>query len=56
MDYVQFLTIMLTFVTGFGFLYKEMKQIERDIKDETKTQAARTDKLYEMFIALLKKD
>jgi hypothetical protein len=54
MDYAQFFTLMVTSIGGFAFLYREMKQIEKDLKEDTKTQSARTDKLYEMFIDLLK--
>jgi hypothetical protein len=41
-------------VTGFGFMYKEFKSFEKDIRDDIKIQSARSDKLYENFCDLLK--
>lgn len=65
MDYVQFLTIMATMLAGFGFVYKEfktaqedmkndLKNFEKEIRDDVKTQSSRSDQLYTMFIDLLK--
>lgn len=54
MDYIQFLTIMATMLAGFGFIFKEFKAFEKDIRDDVKSQAARSDQLYTMFIDLLK--
>jgi hypothetical protein len=61
MDYIQILTTVATFITimatllaGFAFLYREIKSIEKDIKDDIKMQSARSDQLYTMFIDLLK--
>lgn len=47
MDWIQTLTIIST-VIGSAYY------IHRDVKEDMKTQCARTDKLYEMFIDLLK--
>lgn len=47
MDWMQTITILFTIV---GSTY----YIHRDIREDMKTQSARTDKLYEMFIDLLK--
>lgn len=47
MDWIQFFTIMATLLGGFGFIYKE-------IREDIKTQSARSDQLYTMFIDLLK--
>lgn len=47
MEWLQTLSIMAT-VLGTAYY------IHRDIKDDMKTQTARTDRLYEMFIDLLK--
>ena len=49
MDYIQFSTLMATMLGGFGFVYKEMKTIEKDMKDESRTQSKRSDDLYHMF-------
>ena len=56
MDYIQFFTLFGTMLTGFGFMYKEFKSIEKDLRAEIRTQAGRSDQLYTMFIDLLKKD
>ena len=54
MDYIQFITLLGTMVAGFGFMYKEFKTFEKDIRDDIKIQSARSDKLYENFCDLLK--
>lgn len=54
MDYIQFLTIMATLLAGFGFMYRELKNIEQDLRNDIKVQSARSDQLYSMFIELLK--
>jgi hypothetical protein len=47
MDWVQTLSIISTvLITAY--------YIHRDIKEDMKMQTSRTDKLYEMFIDLLK--
>jgi hypothetical protein len=54
MDYIQFLTLLGTMIAGFGFMYKEFKSFEKDIRDDIRTQSNRSDQLYTMFIDLLK--
>jgi hypothetical protein len=54
MDYIQFITLLGTMVTGFGFMYKEFKSFEKDIREDIRIQSARSDKLYENFCDLLK--
>lgn len=65
MEWTLGITLILTFVSGIGFLYKEIKTFEKEIRDEVRAQAqksdklfetvsARSDRLYEMFIDLLK--
>jgi triacylglycerol esterase/lipase EstA (alpha/beta hydrolase family) len=46
-DLMQFFGIIIT-VIGSAYC------IHRDIREDMKTQTARTDKLYEMFIDLVK--
>ena len=47
MDWVQTLSIILSvFATGY--------YIHREVQSDIKAQSARTDRLYEMFIDLLK--
>lgn len=54
MDYIQFITLIGFMSAGFGFIYKELKTFEKDIRDDIKIQSARSDKLYENFCDLLK--
>lgn len=49
-EWIQFLGIISTILGTFGFLYREIKTLETRIDN----QSDRTDKLYEMFIHLLK--
>ena len=50
----EFFTLMATLLTGFGFLFKEFKSVEKDLRDDLRQQSARSDQLYTMFIDLLK--
>lgn len=54
MDWIQFFTIMATLLGGFGFIYKEIREDVRAYREDIKTQSARSDQLYTMFIDLLK--
>ena len=54
MDYIQFFTLFATMVGGCAFIHKEVKSFEKEIREDVKTQAARSDKLYQMFLDLLK--
>lgn len=54
LDWIQFITIFTTLLAGFGFLYREFKTLEHDVRTDIKTQAARSDKLYEQFTDLMK--
>lgn len=47
MDWIQTFSIIFTVVVGAYYIH-------RDIKEDMKTQTARTDRLYEMFIDLKK--
>lgn len=33
MDYIQFITLLGTILAGFGFMYKEFKSFEKDIRE-----------------------
>lgn len=69
MDWIQYFGLLVPIVALFGFLYRELKdwrqetrtEIEgireemRHQREEMRQQAARSDRLYEMFIDLLKK-
>ncbi len=68
MDLIQFFGLLVPMTAFFGFLYREIKEETKSIREETKSireeserireegrqQAARTDKLHEMFVDLLK--
>jgi hypothetical protein len=45
---------MATLLTGFGFLFKEFKSVEKDLREDVRKQSARSDQLYTMFIDLIK--
>lgn len=47
MDWIQTLSTMATVLISAYYIH-------RDIKEDMKTQSARTDRLYEMFIDLIK--
>lgn len=47
MDWIQTLSIMATVIASAYFIH-------RDVSADLKSQSARTDKLYEMFIDLIK--
>jgi hypothetical protein len=48
MEWIQTISVIATVLTSAYFIH-------RDIMQDMKSQTARTDKLYEMFIELLKK-
>ena len=50
----EFFTLMATLLTGFGFLFKEFKSVEKDLREDVRKQSARSDQLYTMFIDLIK--
>lgn len=68
MDWVQFFGLLVPLIAFFGFLYRELKDWRLETREETKSireeindvreeirqQASRSDRLYEMFIDLLK--
>ncbi len=49
MEWIQTLSIICTILATSYYIH-------RDIKEDMKTQTSRTDKLYEMFIDLLKEN
>ena len=50
MDWMQVLTIVGSLFGGMFYIHSDIKDIKRDIQQ----QSARSDRLYEMFIDLLK--
>jgi cell division protein FtsL len=60
-EWIQFLGILGPLVLFFGFLYRELKDCRsetreeiKEIREEIRQQAARSDQLYQMFIDLIK--
>lgn len=47
MEWVHTVSIITTVIASAYYIH-------RDIREDMKTQSARTDKLYEMFISLIK--
>ena len=54
MDWVQFFITIALILVWFGFIYKEIREDVRAYREDIKTQSARSDQLYTMFIDLLK--
>lgn len=50
MEWLQVLSIIATLIGGIFYIHSDVKEIRKDMQ----TQSARIDKLYEMFIDLLK--
>lgn len=50
MEWIQVLTIIVTLLGGIFYIHSDVKEIRKDMQ----TQSARIDKLYEMFVDLLK--
>jgi len=54
MEWIQTVTIIATLGIPLGFMWKEMKNIEEKMDRKTEQQSNRSDRLYEMFIDLVK--
>ena len=54
MDWIQTLSIMATVIASAYYIHREVRIDIRCVRDEIKSQSSRTDRLYEMFIDLLK--
>lgn len=54
MDWIQTLSILATIVASAYYISREVQSDICAIREEIRSQAARTDKLYEMFIDLIK--
>jgi len=50
MEWLQVLTIVATLLGGIFYIHSDVKDLKSDIKQ----QNSRTDRLYEMFIDMLK--
>jgi hypothetical protein len=54
MDWFQVLTILSVLLSAIGYLHSEIKSFKNEIRQDMIIQRDRTDRLYEMFIDLLK--
>lgn len=54
MDWIQTLSIMATVIASAYYIHREIVSDIKSVREEIKQQNARTDRLYEMFIDLLK--
>lgn len=50
MEWIQVLTIVATLLGGIFYIHTDIREIKKDMQQ----QSLRTDRLYEMFIDLLK--
>ena len=50
MEWMQVLTIVATLIGGVFYIHSDVKEIRKDMQQ----QSSRIDRLYEMFIDLLK--
>lgn len=50
MEWLQVLTIIVTLLGGIFYIHSDVREIKKDMQQ----QNARIDRLYEMFIDLLK--
>lgn len=54
MDWIQTLSIMATVIASAYYIHREVQMDIRSTREEIKAQGLRTDRLYEMFIDLIK--
>jgi hypothetical protein len=50
MEWIQVFTIIATLLGGIFYIHSDVRELRSDMRE----QGARTDKLYEMFINLLR--
>jgi hypothetical protein len=50
MEWIQVFTIIATLLGGIFYIHTDIREIKKDMQQ----QSSRTDRLYEMFIDLLK--
>jgi len=53
-DWMKTWSIMATIAGSAYYIHRELKTEIRCVRDEIKAQSARTDKLYKIFIDLIK--
>lgn len=56
MEIVQFITILGSIVGSFIYIITELRNFEKTIRDDMKSQSQRTDRLYEMFVDIQKEN
>ncbi len=56
MDWLQFFILVGSILGAGTYMHSEFKEWKKEIREDIKIQSARTDRLYEMFIDLVKKN
>jgi ClpP class serine protease len=56
MTWLQFLLLIGTILGAAKYMHTEFKEWTKEIRDDVKIQTARTDRLYEMFVDLIKEN
>lgn len=51
-EWVQFIGVVASVILGCAYIRKEIRADIQETKNDAKAQAARTDRLYEMFCDL----
>jgi ClpP class serine protease len=56
MNWLQFFLLLGSILGAAKYMHSEFKEWTKEIRQDVNTQSARTDKLYEMFVDLLKEN
>lgn len=56
MTWLQFLLLIGSILGAAKYMHSEFKEWTKEIRDDVKIQTARTDRLYEMFVDLIKEN
>jgi ClpP class serine protease len=56
MTWLQFLLLIGTILGAAKYMHTEFKEWTKEIREDVKIQTARTDRLYEMFVDLIKEN
>jgi ClpP class serine protease len=56
MTWIQFLLLVGSILGAAKYMHSEFKEWTKEIRQDVDIQSARTDRLYEMFVDLLKEN
>jgi ClpP class serine protease len=56
MTWIQFLLLLGSILGAAKYMHSEFKEWTKEIRQDVDIQSARTDRLYEMFVDLLKEN